>query len=102
MTGFLARLGERRPFAVIAVWLVAPGPVPFTDMIDDAKTAEFRLSDSAESVRADVLLAVRLLEIDWINEVVIVRSETTTVDSPVFRAKVKRYTARSSPWGVRP
>ncbi len=103
MTGSLARISARRPFAVIATWLVvvvvagviaidgevAPGPKPFTDMLKAATTTEFRLSDSAESVRADVLLAERLPGTEQINEVVIVQSQTTTVDSPEFRGKVE-------------
>ena len=102
MTGFLARISVRRPFAVIGVWIaavvvagvlaidgeVAPGPAPLTDMLDAATTSEFRLSDSAESVRADALLD-RLRGARHINEVVIVRSETLTVDSPQFRVKVE-------------
>ena len=103
MTGYLARISARRPFAVIAIWVVtvviagflavdgevAPGPAPLTDMLAAATTAEFRLSDSAESVRADVLLADRLRGAGQINEVVIVQSETVTVDTPEFRARVE-------------
>ncbi len=103
MTGFLARISVRRPFAVIAIWVVAvvvagvlaidgevaPGPALLTDMLNAATTAEFRLSGSAESVRADALLADRLRGAGQINEVVIVQSETATVDSPEFRARVE-------------
>ncbi len=103
MIGFLARISSRRPFAIIAIWVVAalvagalaidgevaPGPAPFTDMLDAATTAEFRLSESAESVRAGALLAERLRVAGQIKEVVIVQSETETVDSPGFRAKVE-------------
>ena len=102
MTGYLARFSARRPFAVIAVWVgavvvagvlaidgeVAPGPTPLTDLIDAATTSEFRLSDSAESVRADALLD-RLRGAERINEVLIVQSDTVTVDSPEFRVKVE-------------
>ncbi len=103
MTAFLARFSTRRPFTVIAIWLaavvaagvlamdgeVAPVPAPLTDVLDAATTAEFRLSDSAESVRADVLMADRLLEVGQIDEVVVIQSETLTVDSPEFQGKVE-------------
>ncbi len=103
MIGLLARFSTRRPFVVIAVWIVAvvvagglaidggvaPGPAPFTDLLDAATTAEFRLSDSAESRRADILLEERLRGAQPGNEVVIVQSETETVDSARFRAKVE-------------
>ena len=103
MIGLLARFSTRRPFVVIAAWIlavvvagglaidgeVAPGPAPFTDLLDAATTAEFRLSDSAESRRADILLEERLRGAQQVNEVVIVQSETETVDSPRFRAKVE-------------
>ena len=101
MTGFLARISARRPFAVIAIWIaavvvagflaidgeMAPGPA-FTDVLDAATTSEFRLGDGAESVRADALLE-RLRGAQQINEVVIVRSETVTVDSSEFQARVE-------------
>ncbi len=103
MIGLLARFSTRRPLVVIAIWIlavvvagglaidggVAPGPAPFTDLLDAATTAEFRLSDSAESRRADILLEERLRGAQPVNEVVIVQSEMETVDSPRFRAKVE-------------
>ena len=103
MIGLLARFSTRRPLVVIAIWIlavvvagalaidgeVAPGPVPFTDLLDAATTAEFRLGDNAESRRADILLEERLRGIQPVNEVIIFRSETETVDSPEFRAKVE-------------
>ena len=88
---------------VIAIWAVAavvmggfaidgevaPGPKPLTDILDSATTTEFRLSSSAESERAEVLLEDRLRGAKPINEVVIVQSESETVDSPDFQAKVE-------------
>ena len=102
MTGYLARISARKPFTVIAIWIVAvvvagllaidgemaPGLAPLTDLLDPATTSEFRLSNSAESVRAEALLH-RLRGAQRVTEVVVVRSETVTVDSPEFRAKVE-------------
>lgn len=103
MIGFLAGFSVRRPFVVIAVWVLAaavagglavdgevvPGPEPLTDVLDAAVTSEFRLGRGAESVRADVLLEKRLQVARPISEVVIVQSGLETVDSPGFRAKVE-------------
>ena len=103
MTGLLARTSARRPFTVIAIWVgvvvvaavlaidggVAPGPAPITDMLNAATTVEFRLNEGAESRRADILLENRLRGSERLSEVVIVQSETLTVDSPEFRARVE-------------
>ncbi len=103
MTTFLTRSSARRPLVVIALWVVAavaagslaldgevlPGPKPFTDILDSATIAEFRLSGSAESVRANSLLRDRLRGQEPINEIVIIQSISETVDSPEFRTKVE-------------
>ena len=103
MTELLARVSARRPFVIIAIWAVAaliggglavdaeiaPGPKPLTDILDKATTTEFRLSSSAESERADSLLEDRLRGPKPTSEIVIVQSESRTVDAPEFQAKVK-------------
>ncbi len=103
MIGLMARFSTRRPLVVISVWIlavvvagglaldggVAPGPAPFTDLLDAATISEFRLSDSAESRRADTLLEERLRGAQPVNEIVIVQSETEIIDSPRFRSKVE-------------
>ena len=102
MTEFLARFSARRPLLIIAIWAVvgliagglavdgemAPGPKPLTDILDKATTTEFRLSSSAESERADSLLEDRLRGPKPIIEIVIVQSESRTVDDEGFREKV--------------
>ena len=104
MTEFLARISARRPLVVIAVWALvgliaggfavdaemAPGPKPLTDILDKATTTEFRLSSSAESERADRLLEDRLRGSKPISEIIIVQSESRTVDDPEFQTKVQR------------
>ncbi len=103
MTEFLARISARRPLVVIAIWAVigliaggfavdaemAPGPKPLTDILDRGTTTEFRLRSSAESERADRLLEDRLRGPKPINEIVIVQSDSLTVDAPEFQAKVE-------------
>ena len=102
MTEFLARFSARRPLLIIAIWAVvgliaggiavdaeiAPGPKPLTDILDKATTTEFRLSSSAESERADSLLEDRLRGPKPTSEIVIVQSESRTVDDEGFREKV--------------
>ena len=102
MTEFLARVGARRPFVIIAIWAVAaliagglavdaemaPGPKPLTDILDKATTTEFRLSSSAGSERADRLLEDRLRGPKPISEVVILQSDSLTVEDDGFREKV--------------
>ena len=102
MTEFLARVSARRPLLIIAIWAVvgliaggfaidaemAPGPKPLTDILDKATTTEFRLSSNAGSERADRLLEDRLRGPKPISEIVIVQSNSLTVDDDGFREKV--------------
>ena len=103
MTEALARISARRPWLVIAIWAVVgliaggfavdaelvPGPKPLTDILDKGTTTEFRLNSSAESERADRLLEDRLRGPKPSSELVIVQSDSLTVDSPEFRAKAE-------------
>ena len=102
MTEWLARFSARRPLLVIAIWAVvvliagglavdgemAPGAKPLTDILDKATTTEFRLSGSAGSERADRLLEERLRGPKLAGEIVIVQSESLTVDDAGFRDRV--------------
>ena len=90
-------------WSIIAIWAVigliaggfavdaemAPGPKPLTDILDRGTTTEFRLRSSAESERADRLLEDRLRGPKPISEIVIVQSDSLTVDAPEFQAKVE-------------
>ena len=91
MTGFLARISARRPWITVGVWLalvvVAAGITQ--NLLDSGTTTEFRLSGSAESERAAKLLEDRFRGPEPITEIVIVQSESLTVDDPVFRQKVE-------------
>ncbi len=68
---------------------MAPGPKPITDILDKGTTTEFRLGSSAESERADRLLKDRLRGPKAISEIVVVQSDSLTVDDPKFQAKVQ-------------
>ncbi|MSQ25770.1 MAG: hypothetical protein EXR49_05810 [Dehalococcoidia bacterium] len=56
-------------------------------------TTEFSVSNNPESQRGDQLLEDRITGPRPLNEVVIVRSSTLTVDSPAFRSKVEAVNA---------
>ena len=58
------------------------------NLLESATTTEFRLAGSFESERASALLAERLPASQAITEIVVVQSESLTVDDPAFRDKV--------------
>ena len=75
----------------IVVWLVLVviALALAGQFLTSATTTEFRLSGSAESERAARLLVDRLRGPEPITEIVIVQSESLTVDAPEFRQKVE-------------
>ena len=91
MTERLAILSARRPWIVIAVWaaliVVALGLIQ--NLLPNATTTEFRLAGRYESERASALLEERLRGPQKLAEIVVVQSETLTVEDDAFRAKVE-------------
>ena len=75
----------------IGVWLVLVviALAIAGQFLASATTTEFRLSGSAESERAARPLVDRLRGAEPITEIVIVQSESLTVDAPEFRQKVE-------------
>ena len=91
MTGFLARVSARRPLVTIAIWLVVAviaGGLG-SSLLDSATTTELRLTSGADSQRAADMLESRLRGPQPVTEIVVVQSETLTVDDPAFRQKVE-------------
>ena len=91
MTGFLARVSARRPLVTIAIWLVVAvvaGGLG-SSLLDSATTTELRLTSGADSQRAADMLESRLRGPQPVTEIVVVQSETLTVDAPAFRQKVE-------------
>ncbi len=90
-TEALARASTRRPWTVIAAWVVALAValalVPA--LLPSALTTNMTFTNSPESVRADKLLEERMRGPRKVSEIVIVRSETLTVDDPAFQARVQ-------------
>jgi len=91
VTDALARISARRPWLTIALWVVvvvvALGLVG--RLLGSATTTEFSLSTEVEAKTA-----ANLLEDLWqrpaaITEVVVVQSDSLTVDDPEFREKVE-------------
>ena len=92
MTGTLARFSARRPWLFIAVWaiLVIVGVLLSGRLLDSATTTELRLGGGVESERAAQLLETRLRGgPEPITEIVIIQSDTLTVDAPAFQEKVE-------------
>ncbi len=86
----LASASAGRPLLTFGIWLVL-GIVALlisTQLLDNATTTELRLSGSIESERAGKLMESRLGSPDSITEVVVIQSDTLTVDEPAFQQKV--------------
>lgn len=85
----LARASAGRPLLTFVIWLVL-GVVALlisTQLLDSATTTELRLSGGIESERARKLVQSRLGSPDSITEIVVIQSETLTVDDPAFQQK---------------
>ena len=87
----LARANSRRPWLVVGIWvaLIVSALVISTALLGDLLTTEFSFTNNPESKRADKLLEERLHGPRDIAEVVIVQSETLTVENEAFRSKVE-------------
>ena len=91
-TEVLARSSARRPWVIIGIWiLVFVGAVGLAaTLLSDALTTEFKLTNDADSAVADGLIEERLTGPPKSNEIVIIRSESLTVDDEAFRQHVER------------
>lgn len=86
----LARWCARRPWLTIAVWvvLVVIGMGLRITLFENGVTAEFDFTNEPESKRGKNLLGDRLRGPTGTNEVVIIQSETQTVEDQEFRDTV--------------
>ena len=100
MTKFLARISARNAVAVVAIWsalAIAGGILAddaglglnfgFTDALDNATTTEMTLGAGAESSQAESLLE-DLRGPKPVTEIVIVQSNSFTVDEPEFQERL--------------
>ena len=91
MPELLARVSARRPFLVLALWvlLVVVALFSVSALLPSATTTELRLADRYESERAAKLLEDGLRGPEKLSEIVIVQSPSLTVADEAFRAKVE-------------
>ena len=91
MTGYLARISARRPLVTLAIWLVVAVVAGGLSqaLLDSATTTELKLGSGARSQQAADLLEDRLRGPEPITEIVIVQSDSLTVDDPAFKTKVE-------------
>ena len=87
----LARMSARRPWVTIGIWvLVIIIALALRAMLfADATTTEFAFTSNPDSKRADELLEDRLRGSKGTSEVVIVQSDSMTVDAPAFQEFVQ-------------
>ncbi|MYK26451.1 MAG: MMPL family transporter, partial [Dehalococcoidia bacterium] len=90
MTDLLARVSARRPWLTIGLWVVlfvVAGALN-VNLLESATTTELRLSPGFESEDTRRLLEERFPDTQQPREVVVVQSDSLTVDDPAFAAKV--------------
>ena len=86
----LARSSASRPLVVMAVWLALAilAVLIAGALLDSATTTELRLTGNVESERAKRLLEDRLGS-RTISEIVVIQSESLTVDDEAFKEKAE-------------
>ncbi len=91
ITERLARFAAKRPWPVIGLWVVlfALSGYLIMNLLGDALTTDADVTTNPESKRARSLIEDRLRGPQRDNEIVIVQSETMTVDDPAFQQVVK-------------
>ena len=101
MTDALARISARRPWITIGLWVVAVVVALGLSgqLLESATTTELRLSPGFESEDTRRLLEDRFPITQQVQEVVIVQSDSLTVDDPAFREKVDEVFATVSGLG---
>ncbi|MXX92997.1 MAG: MMPL family transporter [Chloroflexi bacterium] len=90
MTQSLARFSARRPIVTIGAWivLVVIALAIIGQLLASATTTELKLSGGFESAKAVAALERLRGGPEPISEVIVIQSETLTVDEPAFAAKV--------------
>lgn len=90
-TEHIALGSARRPWLVVGLWLVTLGisVVLISTLLSDALTTQFAFTTTPESQRGlDLIEELRGVP-NSANEVVIVQSDTLTVEDPAFRQAVE-------------
>ncbi|TVR72074.1 MAG: MMPL family transporter [Sphaerobacteraceae bacterium] len=91
-TGGISRLSAKRPWLIVVGWvLVLAIAIGATTQMKT--TFDGEMTNGAESVVAANLIGERIGGDQAVTEIVIVRSETESVDSPAFQAHVEEVTS---------
>ncbi len=93
-TAGLARGSARHPWLILLLWIVLiAGAAVAQGNLDSALGGDDSFTNNPDAKQGEDLIAERLRGSDPMNETVIVRSETATVDDPAFKAEVEQTTA---------
>ncbi len=97
----LARASSRRPWRVMAIWIVVLvlAGVSSATFLADALTTDFDFTDQPESKRAAELVETRLRGPETFSEIVVVDAAGATIDDPAYAAYVGELTASISELG---
>src|SRR5438105_15218477 len=85
----LARVSARRPWTIVGIWVavIVASMTAIGALLSGALTTDVSLTNNPESQRAENLLKDHLRGPEPTNEVVTVRSDSTTVADPPCRAR---------------
>ena len=92
----LARACCRRPWLTVGVWIavIVAAIACVALFLSSALVSEFGLTNNPESQRAKNLVKTALPNRPQVDELVVVRSPTATVDAPSFRSAITTLTRR--------
>jgi putative drug exporter of the RND superfamily len=105
VTERLARWSSEHAWRVVLIWVVAVvASVGVTAaLLGDVLTTEGELTNDPESLRGEAILEERLPPSDdFVNEIVVVRSDTLTFGDSAFREKVEQVDAAIEATGAAP
>jgi RND superfamily putative drug exporter len=91
----LAEAATRRPRRVLVIWglIVLVSFVVIGGLLSSAITPEGTLTNNPESLQAKDLIDERLPQQNEIDELIVVRSESATVNEPAFKERVRTLVA---------
>ena len=94
-TESVVRAAAGRPWTTIGIWisLFLVAAVLISTLLDGVQTSEFAFTNNPDPKKADDLLEDRLRGPKGTNEIVIIGSDTLTVDAPAFQQAVEGLTA---------
>ena len=91
-TQSLARASARRPWLTIGIWgaVIAAALFCVSTLLGGALTTSITATDNPESIQACNIIDQKLGKTETLNETIIVKSPTLTVDDPAFKAEVEK------------